>query len=30
MNDPDLPYFIAIFVIVTVVVGLLFRAGGFH
>jgi hypothetical protein len=29
MNS-DLPYFIAIFVIVTVVVGLLFRAAGFH
>jgi hypothetical protein len=30
MNDPDLPYYIAIFVIVTVAVGLLFRAVGFH
>jgi hypothetical protein len=30
MNDPDLPYFIAIFVTVTIVVGLLFRAAGFH
>jgi hypothetical protein len=28
--DADLPYFIAIFVIVTVVVGLLFRAAGLY
>lgn len=30
MNNPDLPYYIAIFVIVTIGVGLLFRAAGFH
>ena len=30
MNDPDLPYYIALFVIVTVGVMLLFRAAGFH
>jgi hypothetical protein len=30
MNDPDLPYYIAIFVIVTVGVGLLFRAAGIY
>jgi hypothetical protein len=30
MMDPDTPYFVAIFVIMTVVVFLLFRAAGFH
>jgi hypothetical protein len=28
--NPDTPYFIALFVIVTIAVGLLFRAVGFH
>jgi hypothetical protein len=28
--NPDTPYFIALFIAVTIIIGLLFRAVGFH